>query len=360
MNNNTQNNIYLFDHYLLGILSEKEEKDLSDWINTSEQNHQEFKDYVKKNQFYKVQSDEINQSWEKFKVKINKQENKKEIILPFWFKIAAIFVFSFVLGGLAFHFLDAENLFSDSQVAELIEINAPKGSRSYVKLPDGSKVWLNSDSKLFYSPDFGKKDRIVELQGEAYFDVEKNAAIPFRVNTSKITVNVTGTMFNLKAYPEEKTIETTLDEGEVILKNKDVNNKKDVIILKPKQRAIYNTTDNKTIVLSTESKQTGSKVQEEEIKPIQPIKIDRNIDTELYTSWKDNKLIFRNEKLFEVFVRLERWYGVKINVKDAEILNYHFNGTIENETITQVMKIIQYTLPIQFEIEHKEITIDKK
>jgi ferric-dicitrate binding protein FerR (iron transport regulator) len=87
--------------------------------------------------------------------------------------------------------------------------------------------------------------------------------------------------------------------------------------------------------------------------------LSTQVETEVFTAWKDNQLIFRNEIFESLAIKLERWYGVKINIKDDEIKKYHFNGTIVNETIQDVMDIIQYILPISYSIEHNVITIQK-
>ena len=119
------------------------------------------------------------------------------------------------------------------------EVVAGKGIRSKLVLPDGTQVWLNSDSRLLYDEAFDGKQREVTLQGEAYFDVTKNPDRPFIVHTSAIDIRVLGTAFNVKSYPAEKTIETTLIHGlvEVINKNRPDASK---IILRPKEKLVFN------------------------------------------------------------------------------------------------------------------------
>lgn len=358
-----QNNPQLIKDYLRGEVSVSDELKLVEWINSSEQNYVTFKRYIEENQFNQIHTDETNQSWKKLRDRLTYQDKnniKKKVVVPVWLKVAAIFIISFTLGIFAYYiYSSGTNIHLDNQLTNLIEINAPKGSKSFVGLPDGSKVWLNSDSKLFYSPEFGKKDRVVELEGEAYFDVEKNTVLPFQVNAAGIVINVTGTMFNLKAYPNENTIETTLEEGEVIIEKREGKRINKVATLKPMQRAVIKKAGNKIVVSDSKVADSKNKSKAGNAKEKQPIVVQNSIDTKVYTSWKENRLVFRDEGLPAVLVRLERWYGVKFNVKDEEILNYHFNGTIENETVTQVMKVIQFALPIQFEIEQNLITIQK-
>ena len=351
--------------HLNNDITGEESESLNKWLLQDEQNKRLFDEvrdlWVLAGQSNSKEKFDTLTALDNVKQKIRKKQ--KNIVLSvnsILYRVAAIFIISFAI-GVFFHYIYNNKISHNKEdLADLIEINAPKGSKSFVKLPDGSQVWLNSDSKLFYPPEFGKNERTVKLIGEAFFDVKKNADLPFKVNTSEVIINVTGTMFNLKAYPDENTIETTLEEGEVIIEKKGGKNNEKIITLKPKQRAVFIKDNNETIV--SDVKTTTSKnvpaPAPNKVK-LQPIVVNDNIDTKIFTSWKENKLVFRDEKLKEVFVRLERWYGVKINVIDDEILNYHFIGIIENETVTQVMKVIQFTLPIQFEIEQNVITIKK-
>jgi len=126
--------------------------------------------------------------------------------------------------------------------ASFIETSAPKGSRSLITLSDGTTVWLNADTKFRYPVDYGISNRTVYLEGEAYFKVSKNRNLPFRVNTSDITVTALGTAFNVKAYKEEGTIETTLEEGRVRIDA--VNAARGAgqlkpVLLKPNQNAVF-------------------------------------------------------------------------------------------------------------------------
>lgn len=365
MDKKAEEHIDLIVGHLNSDNTEDESKRLNEWLSGDELNKKLFDEvrdlWLLANQSNRNEKFDTLTALENVKKKIRKKQ--KKIVLSvnsILYRVAAIFVISFAIGVIV-HYLynNSKNLHTGKQLAELIEINAPKGSKSFVKLPDGSQVWLNSDSKLFYSSDFGKNERTVKLVGEAFFDVEKNKDLPFKVNTSEVTINVTGTMFNLKAYPDENTIETTLEEGEVIIEKKDSKNKEKIVTLKPKQRAVFTKDKNETIVTETENPDLIKESTPNNKLETEPIVVDDNIDTELFTSWKENKLVFRDEKLKEVFVILERWYGVKFDVVDDEILNYHFIGTIENETVTEVMKVIQFTLPIQFDIEQNIITIQQ-
>jgi len=271
------------------------------------------------------------------------------------FKYVAVFVFAFMLGVISFNFIFQKKAVNDNQITE---ITAPMGSKSQVTLPDGTKVWLNSGSKLSYNSQFNQKTREVSLEGEAFFDVTKRKGMQFLVKTKDITIRVLGTAFNVKAYPVEGSIETTLVRGSLILEHEAVKNMIQTM-LKPDQRAAYFKHEG-IIYLSETEKQS---LKKENIRKIEEVKgqvvLSKKVDTDIFTAWKDNKLIFRNESFESLVVKLERWYGVQIILADDDIRNYHFNGTIENETVQDVLEIIKFTLPIQYTIQHNIITLQQ-
>jgi transmembrane sensor len=212
--------------------------------------------------------------------------------------------------------------------------HSPKGSVSEMILPDGSVIFLNADSKIKYSIEGENGIREVFLTGEAWFEVAKNKEKPFVVHTPFYDVNVTGTQFNVKAYETDNEVTTTLEEGEVIIQSTESFKMAENVILKPGEQ----------IVLNKESKDLNIK----------------NVNTKWFTSWKDNKLIFVNMNLKELIVLLERKYGVEIDVKKKEILDLHFDGTIKNETIIEILEIMKKTLPIDYKIAGQKIEITNK
>lgn len=211
---------------------------------------------------------------------------------------------------------------------------APKGSISQMILPDNTMVYLNSASKISYTHKRSGKKREVVLDGEAWFHVAENSKKPFIVHTSAYDIKVTGTKFNVKAYRDEKEIVTTLVSGSVTISSTENFRMKAEKILQPGQQLIYNR-DAKTVTT-------------------------KSVQTKFYTSWRENKLIFINMSLEDLVILLERKYGVDINVDDSSILKYHYDGTLKNETILEVLELIKVTLPIQYEIVGQEIHITKK
>jgi len=209
--------------------------------------------------------------------------------------------------------------------------HSPKGSVSEMILPDGSVIFLNADSRVKYSIEGENGIREVFLTGEAWFEVAKNNDKPFVVHTPFYDVNVTGTQFNVKAYETDKEVTTTLEEGEVVIHSTVSFKMAEDVILKPGEQ----------VVLNKESRELNIKT----------------VNTKWFTSWKDNKLIFVNMNMKELIVLLERKYGVEIDVNNKEILKLHFDGTIKNESIIEIMEILKKTLPINYKIVGQKIEI---
>jgi transmembrane sensor len=234
------------------------------------------------------------------------------------------------------------------------EISAGKGVRKKIILPDGTQVWLNSNSRLTFNNDLNTASkRMVLLTGEAYFDVVKNKHRPFIIQTSKVSIKVLGTAFNVKAYPTDSITETLLIRGAIELTV--AGNQKQKILLKPgeKLRLADNTPGEKYSILPSDTPEKR-KISIENIKPVE-------IESQEYieeTSWITDKLIFKNESLRELAPRLERWYNVKIHVNNGAINNYHFTGIFQNETIEQALKAMQLIRPFKFKINNDEIDIN--
>lgn len=212
--------------------------------------------------------------------------------------------------------------------------HSPKGSVSEMILPDGTVIFLNADSRIRYAMEGEKGIREVFLTGEAWFDVAKNPKKPFVVHTPFYDVQVAGTQFNIKAYDNDNEVITTLEEGEVIIQSSENLKLAEDIVLKPGEQA----------VLSKSSKEF----------------VIRNVNTKWFTSWKDNKLIFINTSLKELVVLLERRFGVEVEVTNKEILDLHFDGTIKNESIIEIMEIMKKALPIDYKIAGQQIEITGK
>jgi transmembrane sensor len=242
-----------------------------------------------------------------------------------------------------------------SGIEEFYEIEAPYGSKTSIRLPDGSRIMLNAGSKLTYSKDFGFRSREILLEGEAYFNVEKHR-FPMVVNTSHIAVKVLGTEFNIKSYPDEDYIETTLVEGSIkILSLAEPDTP--VIMLQPNERIVYHKPrhEMQERAFIADNYLSDSIPAIAPAEPIKPFRLARNVDVSTTVSWKDGKYIFRGESLENLAVILSRRFDVSITFEDEDVKNYTYSGTIGDFPIEQVLDALALTSPITYRIKEKNV-----
>ena len=215
----------------------------------------------------------------------------------------------------------------------MTETIAPRGQKSQIILTDGTKVWLNSDTKIKYPGNFSKNERDVYLDGEAFFEVAKNAQQPFVVHTSGVDVKVLGTKFNVKAYADENLIETSLFEGKVNLLLNDPSTTQPVVKeVNPGQSFAYSKTDHQL---------APNKFPEDEV-----------------NGWKKNQLIFKDDTFSNLVRKVERWYDVKV-VYDEKLFNDR-RLTVElyeGERLERLMEIISLALMVDYKYEKGEIIL---
>lgn len=233
------------------------------------------------------------------------------------------------------------------------EVKSPYGSKSEIMLPDGTSVILNAGSTLKYRNDFNTNNRDIDLYGEAYFKVAKNPDLPLVVSAGYIDVIAVGTEFNIKAYPEENTIETTLVEGKVEISNSSEKVDEDQYIdLAPNQKAIfYKGEDGYTL--------ENTSVKDKKPEPLKPvfdnILISPKADVEKTIAWTKGRLIFRGENLENLCIDLQRTYDVKFVFIDEDLKKFRFTGVLLDETLEQVLNVIKLTAPIDYTIEAKTV-----
>jgi transmembrane sensor len=263
--------------------------------------------------------------WQKIKCAVEegkrKAVNRKLQVYLWGLRVAAVLVIGLILT----HLIDYRRPVLTDAVGQELSVFTPFGARSSFTLPDGSKVWLNSGSTLTYGQAFGDL-RLVTLEGEAYFEVIKDRD-PFVVNTSLGIVQVQGTSFNVKILTDDRCFVTTLEEGLVtVVDSQDYH----AVTLKPGQQS---------------SLANGHWIVHE-------------VETELYTSWRDGRIIFRRQYLPEVASRLERWYNVNIELDDdPRLRKIHYTGTIEMESFSEVLELLKITAPIDYTYNEKTRTI---
>ena len=236
------------------------------------------------------------------------------------------------------------------------EVSTKSGSRTKIQLPDGSSVWLNGGSKLIYdNKNFGDKTRQVTLSGEAFFDVVKNPNKPFIIHTNKMQIKVLGTAFNVKAYPGEKNIETSLIRGSIEVTLKGHQEK---IMMKPNDKLIVRNEDVLPVKLPLATKKAIA-VSAPEIMSMGHLTLSKEDNTVMETAWVENKLVFDNESFEDVAIKMERWYGVIIKFSDSRMKNRHMTGTFENETVTEALAALQLLSPFTYSIKNDTVTIAK-
>lgn len=350
----------LIIRFFEGKTSPEENIWLEDWKNVDEKNEIHFNEI--RNSWYAALPFLTHQQDEKLETR---QEYKKlsNRIWPHSFisklrpiAIAASIIVAIFIGAGLNHFLSKK----DSLTAQSSRVNfeSVKGSVSITTLPDGTKIWMNGATEIAYNTDYNREKRIVELNGEAYFDVVTNPDKPFIVKTKGIEVVATGTSFNIKSYASDPDVTTTLIEGILHIEGKDKNNQPFNMEVKPLQTVTYFAdleieNDDLDVLPSANS---SLKIDEFKNLDVPAVKTE-NINPQAYTSWKDDRWIIENDKLSILKDKLERRFNVKIIFNDKEIANYRFSGSFETETIEEIMEILKYTIPVDYKVERGIITM---
>jgi transmembrane sensor len=277
------------------------------------------------------------------------RENVKRSFSGYWKWAAAAAIFIACLTGIYYY---SAKLSADVLLAKNVihSIYVPFGTTRELVLPDGTKVKLNAGSTITYPQLFSKTVREVKLKGEGFFEVTKNPKKPFVVITERLSIRVLGTIFNVKAYPDDKNIETTLLKGKVQVELKDRPEKN--IILLP----------NEKLVVMNESLGDEDPASNREAKIEYQLKKLPNIRPEdiKETAWLSNRLVFINENFDEVAKQLERKYNVQMIFDDQALKNEQLSGVLEQESLEDALGIIKMTTPFKFKILGKTIHISHR
>lgn len=282
----------------------------------------------------------------------------------FRFSIRKILAFAASFGGLLFLGWSVFHQRQPAPPAQTLrpvrggEVAARPGVRTRLLLPDGTQVWLNSNSKLKYAADFNTRFREVELEGEAWFDVVTDSRRPFIVHTSAIDIKVLGTTFTVKSYPQDETVETTLLKGAIEVSGRD-NPNAPRVILKPDEKLVLDKHLPGVV-------HTPAPVNTAGARPVRPdISINRipaNIpdSDKVETAWLYNRLVFNGDSFIELAEKMDRWYNVRIIFKDEELGKYRFGGAFANESLPDALNALQLTAPFTYKIKGNEVELYKK
>lgn len=235
-------------------------------------------------------------------------------------------------GGITIINLDGQLAYqSEGESTEVLynTVTTPRGGQYQLVLADGSKVWLNAASSLRFPTSFPGADRTVELSGEGYFEVAHNAAKPFHVKVDKMDVEVLGTHFNINSYSDEPSVKTTLLEGRV----KVVSDEKNVI-LNPGQQAVL---------------QQGRK----------NLEVVDDVDLEEVVAWKDGKFLFSSVDLETVMRQVARWYDVDVRFEHKSDKQVG-GGLPRSESISQLLKILEATGKVEFDVQGRQVIVKPK
>ena len=252
--------------------------------------------------------------------------------LKYWIRgIAASVIMVF---GLLYYFkYNEEDKLMNLQEPQLIEKTTAIGSKLTITLPDGSTVKLNSGSKLSYYSPFGLKNREVELEGEAFFEVMENPQKPFVVKSNALRTEVLGTSFNIKAYNDNSNLDIILVSGLVKVDFFDEQTRLEKI-LNPNEMISYSRITKK-------------------------IKIEK-VDPEAFICWKDHILKFSNESLSEVIHKLERWYGVDIVVNNPDNREWQYNGEFKRKSLEHVLLRMSFAEKFTYNINNDNVILHLK
>lgn len=310
--------------YIKGNASSEIQKEVEDWLHADDSHESILLDLAKiyfadrANRRMKARNPEV-----AYEAVLSRIKGGKRI---FWLQrvsmVAACLLF-FVLGGLVVYWMNPSQ-----EGSQLIIVNSNAGMRTRLELPDGTKVCLNSESRLTYPSVFHASKREVTLLGEAYFEVDHQPSRPFVVHMAddRVRIQVLGTTFNAQAYSGEDRIETTLVEGKVILNMKDQKGQFRSKELYPFEKLIVDVPTGRYEVKKT--------------------------DPSLETAWIDGKLIFKNTPLPEVLRKIAYFYNVKFTIEDPVINSYRFTGTFINRQFTQILDYLKISSGIDYAIQY--------
>lgn len=261
---------------------------------------------------------EKNEMFSRFKERLQPASNTHRIRLNNLFKYAAIFILGMTITTLSVYLTERKGWIGSNK--EFIQtVVADKGQISKVILPDSSVVWINSGSKITYNSRFAENNRKIKLVGQAFFHAAHNEKIPLVVDVNGFLVKVLGTKFDVNAYSGEKNIRVVLESGRVELHQASDHDFK--YTLSPGEMATFNP-ENKKLTI-------------DKVKP------------ELFSSWKEGVLIFRDKPMAEVLDAIQRRYNIDIEVKDANIYKSVFTARISNEPLDKVLKSMEFSCSVK-------------
>lgn len=316
----------LITNHLAGETSADEERELLAWINRNELNKRHYHDLKKAfqlaEQHFTASSSEdlpidLDKEWDQFTQNIGATKERQLSVSRVWLRIAATVLLLMATGAILYYFASPETV-----------VYQTAANKETVTLPDGSQVILNHYTSLSYDPDFGDKHRAVNLDGEAFFDVQPDAAKPFIVLTENATVQVLGTSFNVNAYDSLEEVEVVVETGIVSLQSNQSDAK---VELMAGQRGIYSKTNER--IASAEN------------------------DDVNFLSWSTQRMVFVDSDLRSVIETLEKTYHAEITISTEIPASCIVTVTFDQQTLESVLKVLESTLNLKYTINGNIVEI---
>ena len=306
-----------------GELSRGEQEELKSWVQSSEENDSEYREMQKilvfTDRLAAMRRVDVPKDLSQVKKRFRNNYTLGNLLRAYQ-KIAAILLVPILVYSL----WQFGGFFGGNSRSAIKTAETAFGVRSQIELSDGTKVWLNSGTRLTYPDQFNGKTREVKLEGEAYFQVRSDENHPFYVDLGNYKIKATGTRFNIASYADNHNAFVYLEQGKVQLIGG----------------------DGKSEIQSKHMNEGELLVLDLQKNEYQVRKTDGN----KYLGWTEGKLIFRNDGINEVAMRLGRWFNVEIIVQDQSLNEYIFTATFENETLDEALKLLSYSSPISYSV----------
>lgn len=338
MNNYEGHIDHLMILYLTNHANEQEKLEFESWLASSESNRLVFENIRKawnENNDYEEEIKGVEEIgdfiWNQSVNEVKTDQNEKESpFLGVFSKVAAVISLLVLSGYVWYNYLDeyVNQIGTIPSMVTWVEKVNKKGEKKYYQLPDGSAVWLNSESTLRFVSEFADTVRKVELEGEAYFEVKKDIRKPFIVEVYGSSVVVLGTSFNVSSYRNDKNVRVALLEGKVKVENKEQTQ---MVMLSPGEELIASKDDD---IIRKE-----------------------RFNYENTFGWKEGILSFDGVDFTEFKSKIERWYNVSIEVKGNAPDNWELRAKYKNEFLKNVLKDVSFNKGFKYRIENDQIVI---
>lgn len=335
MNDNQTTDINeIIIRYLDGSASQEDKKKLLEWLSLSDKNRIDFNetrnlwlscDVVKGNEM------DLEFALARLRNRIQQSYSSdvpSKKIFRYWARTAAVIL---ILLGMGYWYSIQPPSSREKEIYVRNQLITAEGSKGKFLLPDGSTVWLNSDSKLYYPEKFDEDKRVVRLEGEGYFEVTKNKKRPFIVQSGDLSIKVLGTTFDVIGYPSQDKIDVVLLSGSIKVKGKTLEKE---ILMHPNQILEYQKSKGEVSI--------------------------QNAKAHLYADWIKERLIFDKTSLSDIIISLEGWYNISIECPQALAENTQMTFTIKGESVEEIFKAMSLIAPIRYSIENNKVYINRK